>query len=343
LRLAIYNEEQEYHSDLESFCDMNCLLQILRYYGVRKPLLYFDTAPNIKLSKDELKPLGYDVKFNVNWFLEPYLSKIHKYFPTDKTREEVWLENKAILKEGYPIATGIDIFHLDYSSNYHTFHSNHKCILCGYTEDDKNAIIIDHYDWKFKGNAPLEQFLLARGSVCPRDESPYSGVPIKNEWIILDESNWSIHVKETFKNTIDRTCRFFYESELTNYSTEYYGMSALQKIYELYLEHADADFKEKAQLISNCRVIFLFLYTQLKLFRYYMEEASEYIKLDSVSSLIQSLNNDIEQWRKTVVVMLKGTVSVTDHNYRKIANKMKELIDLEQKRHGLLTQISTLL
>lgn len=343
MKLAIFKEEQKYHSDLESYCDQNCILQVLNHYGIRNPLLYFDTAPNIHLFKESMGPQEYNVEFNSNYMIGAYNNKIHKYVPDHKNNQEIWEENRARLREGVPIIAGIDMFCLPYSSNYNTYHSNHKCILCGYSEDDRYATLIDCYEWSYKGDVLLTEFLKARSSSCPRDESPYSGFPIDNIWLEVEDSNWSMDIRENLRMTIDKTVTQYYENELTNYDSDYYGVAALLKIKQLFQEKKDSNDIEKKELITNIRITFLCLYTHQKLFRYYMNEASTYVNLGIVSDVLESLNEGIELWRKATIMMLKGTVSVTENSYLKIINRISELIEFEEKRYHLLVQLNTIL
>lgn len=340
MKLAIFNTEQQYHDDLESFCDKNCILQVLDYYGVRNPLLYIETALNIHLFEDKTKPIGYNINFDETYLIGTYNNKLIKHTPIDKTELQTWQENKLKLKEGIPVITGIDIFHLNYSSNYKLYHSNHKCILGGYSNDEKFASVIDYYEWKYRGDILIEDFLRARSSVCPADDSPYSGYPIENEWLEIEDSNWSIDIRNTVKGTIDKVVKNYYENGLTNYKTDFHGIAAMQKIYELFDENKDLNPTDKSELIANIRVIFLFLYTRKKLFRYYISEASNLINIGLLPDLLNSLNEDIELWRKTTIIMLKASVSVSEKSYNKIAGRMKELIDLEEKRYHLLAQLS---
>lgn len=343
MKLAIYKDQQVYDSDFESFCDQNCIVQVLSHYEVKQPILYLDASLNLALHKDETKPIGFDVLFHNNWMRKEYQHKVQKYKSIEKNELELWEENKRRLREGIVLITGIDSYHLDYSTNYQLYHSNHKCITCGYTEDGKKATVIDCYEWKFKGDVALEQFFNARASNCPKDDSPYSGYPIQNEWNEVDDFGWSIDSVKALKQTVDATLTDFYERSAIKSEEDYYGISAMKKIYQLFLENKVLNTGEQIQFITNVRIVFLFLYTRLKLFRAYVKEAANSVNLTMLHTLLDSLEWDIQAWRKTVTVMLKGTVSINEKRYLRIADKIRELIELEEKRYRILTDISSIL
>ena len=343
MNLDIYRKEQVFDPNFESFCDRNCVMQILSSYGIENPLFYINAAMFFNIYVDEKNPLGYNVKFDTDCLMPKYMSSMIKSPDEDKKAQDIWTLNKQQLKEGYPVITGVDLFYLDTSYNYKTYHSNHKCILCGYTDDEKYATIIDWYQWNFKGNIPLDQFLKARNSLCPRDESPFSGTPIKNSWAIIKHSDWQLDVIANIKETISRTITQFYENSNMNTENNFYGIEAMRKMQDFMIEHRDGEKLEMKEILSVNRIIFLLLYASVRLFSHYLSESSDYVCDSQFTELVQRMQCNVEQWRKAVTVMLKATISPTINNYDKVLKRISSLIEIEDQCYDLLDKVNKIL
>jgi len=343
MKLEIFDMDQEYHEDFESFCSQNCIKHVLNYYGVERMFMYLDTSLNLKLIESVESKLGYSAKFKNNLVVPDYKNKIKLYTPEDKSAREIWENNKRKLNEGIPVIVGVDIFHLDYSMYHNVFHSDHRVILCGYSDDEKYAKIVDWYEWVYKGNVELEQFLNARSSLCPPDDSPYSGSPIMNVWMEVEPSNWFGNIEELLKITVDTTIKDYYETSSNLNDTEYYGIEALRKIFAHMVEYKEMDKDSKLETVNNVLIVIMFLYKRLRMFRYYIMESSNYVNIDLILKLLQMLNEDIEIWIKVIHTIVKSSFDLSGISYNKILNHINRLISIEDKRYKSLIQLNKVL
>lgn len=341
--LDIFNHEQFYDNDYESFCGHNCVRQILEYYGVKQASFFINSALGLTLVQDEQAKFGYKLLFDKTLVLGDYDKKLHRFAPRNKSAVEVWEENKAKIKEGMPIVAGADIFYFHYTPYFNKFHSDHRVILCGYSDAENCATIIDHYQWKFKGNIGINDFLEARSSLCPRDEGPYSGSPIDNFWLEVDRDGWNATSEELFFETISRSFERYYNVKANSKENHYEGVEALRKLLELIIEYKETGKEDSTEFLREAHMAVLFVYTRLKLFKYYMQISSLSMKIDILPQIKDDVVEEIKVWEMLIRFVLKCMYTKDDSLYIKIISNFNKIISMQEKRYTALEKLIKLL
>lgn len=338
--LKIFDSTFSYDDDFESFCRINCIKNVLSYYGYEKSFIFMDTSLNMTLFRKQDSKIGYDATIKANKVFDRYKDKVIIREPNGKSAGEVWKENEAKLNEGIPLVVAIDLYELEYSEYYHKFHSNHNAILCGYTDDHKNAMILDSYQWQYKGIADMDQFLKARMSECSVDDSPYSGSPISNLWIEIKPDGWNGSCAEALKETLRLTLNNYYEADGDIHGSTFHGIDALKKISEIVVGIKDAsDVKYQLAVVEKVRTALDALYRKLKLLRYFIKKSEAELNINELKKLEELLNNDIEAWRCTLLLFLKCTYRMNEKSLSRLTAGMNKLIEIEENRYAPLTEL----
>jgi hypothetical protein len=333
--LDIFHHEQSYDNDYESFCGKNCIRQVLEYYGVKNAPFFINSALGLTLVRNEEAKSGYDKQT----ILGGCEDKLCLHVSDNKSAIEVWEENKARVKEGIPIITGVDIFYFHYTPHFHKFHSDHRVILCGYPDAGNNATIIDHYQWKFTGDIEIHNFLEARSSLCPKDDGPYSGTPTNNFWFEIDKNGWNVPSEELLFETISRSLRQYYYTSSDYQANRYEGIEALKKLLEIIIEQRETGKGDDSEFLSEVRLAFLFVYTRIKLFKYYMQISLSIAKRDLLSQIKDQMVEEIKIWETLIRFVLKCMYTKEDSLYVKIIGNFNKIIDMEEKRYDFLEKL----
>lgn len=343
MKNKIFDLKQSYDNDYESFCTENCIRQILEYYGVGYAPFFINAALKLTLAQSEADGFGYALLFDKKTVLPDYEDKIKVNMPYDKSTQEVWEENKTKVKEGVPIITSVDMFYFDYTSHYNKYHSNHQIILCGYSDDEEHATIIDHYQWVYKGNIALKRFKEARASLCPKDDSPYSGYPINNTWIEADRHGWNADPRELLCNTVSMSLEQYFTINPYYKDNNYFGIGALKKILEIVTQYKEVYVEDGVEFFRQLRLAFLFIYARIKLFKHYMQMSLSIITADILTKINEQAIQEVEEWELLIRLVIKEIYSKERVFYIKMINSLKRIIEIEERRYDMLRRLNNIL
>jgi len=341
MKLPILEECQKFNPVFEGFCKQNCLQQVLKHYGVKNSFQYMDTALNLVLYKLDDVEDDYDVDMCDLLVHEPYRKNLKRYQYENVNPMDIWLKNKDIILEGMPIIVDMDLYEMEYSKTHNIYHNKHSVILCGC--EDENPVIKDCYQWKFEGMVPLEQFLKARNSECPFDDSPYSGMPVKNSWIYVGREGWEGDMECLLKMTISKTLTEYYGHEDNCNGERFYGIYALHKLAEFFSIKKDMEAEVRSDFLQHIRKLALHISAQLNLYRYYIAKASEQLNLLDTKEIIEELSYDAIAWNSFSVLCVKGVYNKMDTFYAKIEKRLLDLIETEEKRYEHLIKLERVL
>ena len=340
--LDIFGVDHTYDDDYESFCNQNCIRQLLEYYGIKNAPFFINSSLSLTLLQDEQNSFHSNLLFDKKLVLHNYEEKIKIIISQNKHPMEVWKENKAKLDEGIPLIVGVDPFYLDYAPSFHTVHSDHRIILCGYIDTEGYATVIDSYQWAFKGNVGIDSFLEARSSLCPKDHGPYSGSPINNIWLEVDKHGWDATFEELLFETVSRSLEYYYPSDSFHQTNHYAGINALKKILEMMLQHQETKTREDSEFLQELRVAFLFIYARLRLFKSYIQASALIVKLGILSRIREHILEEIRIWELLLRVMIKA-IYRGEVPYAKLMNYFNTIITSTEERYELLTQLNSTL
>lgn len=339
--LEMYRADQSYPQEYESFCFQSCVRQVLEAYNIPNAPFLINSSLDLLLTKDTASSFGYSVSFLNQPVLPDFANLVKQYLPGDQNPLEVWKQNKMRLEEGIPIITGVDIFHLGYTPFYHKVHSEHRVVLCGYSEDQASAYVIDQYQWSYKGKIELKEFFQARTSACPKDDSPYSGSPIQQIWHEVERDGWAADRTELVAMTLELTMEQYYQQAPER--DRIHGVSALKKIEELFQIFAEGDSSTKTVFLKEMYLVLFFNYSRLKLFSYYMQQSYKQLRLQLLAELLKQLEEDRTKWEAFLRLILKGIYLNDKTMCKKIQDKFQDIIDTEEKRSSILYKLQTML
>lgn len=332
MQLDIENCSFDYSHDLEGFCLINCVLQILNYSGIKNPYKFLDAS--LELRKNPL--VSQDVHFKQNeWIKTVRKNIIQNHSPS--SYEEIWEKNKAMIKEGSPIIVSVDMYMLPYAFNFHMTHGNHAAILTGYTDDGKNARLVDWFEWKFKGILESENYRMARTSLCQKDNGLYSGTPIENKWTELSMNGWSYDEYESLRDTLDKTLANYYGIGKDDNNTMY-GPDVLRDIYNKIFD-GNTDLQMKLPMIHEFRNLCFRLTSYIKLFHYYISQSLIIFENPLLDELENELTKSIKIWDVILRTMLKCLYNMNEISYSTVSMNLTNAIKLEEKRVDLIVRI----
>ncbi len=340
--IDIFNFKQSYDDDYESFCTSNCICQILKYYRVKYAPFFINSSLSLTLVENEKAEFGYNLLFDRSLVLSNFENKVKLNIPHNKSTIEVWEENKTKVREGIPLIVGVDIFNLKYTPYYRKYHSNHRVILCGYSEIQDYVTIIDHYQWVYKGNIEIDSFFEARSSLCPKDDGPYSGRPINNVWLEVDSDGWEANPEELLFTTVFRSLEKYYNINSYYKKSSYFGIDALKKILEIINQYKEIDKACNMVFFGKLHFDVLCLYTRLKLFKYYIRMSSSTVKLDILPKINEQIVEDLKEWELLLRLIIKAIYTKEDLLY-KIVNRLRKIIAIEEKRYDILIRLNNIL
>jgi len=332
MQLDIESGEFDYAHDLEGFCLVNCVIQILKYNKVMNPYKFLDAS--LELVK------GYNdtdqVQFKTSEWIPNVADKIMVH-NEEGTYEEVWEKNKESVRQGKPIIVSVDMYMLPYAFNYHMTHGNHAAILTGYSDDGLDARIVDWFEWKYKGVLSMEHYKQARTSICPKDNGLYSGTPINNKWTDIDLEGINYDEEKSLKDTINKTLENYYGYGKDN--TQYmYGPAILQDIYNKIFD-GDKNLQQKVPMINEFRQLCFRLSSYLKLFHYYINESKQVFDNPLLGRLEVEITKSIKLWDIILRTMLKCLYHMNEPSYVTISMNLVNAIKLEEQRFSLIKQI----
>lgn len=102
--------------------------------------------------------------------------------------EAGWLEVRAQLLAGRPVAVAADNFHLPFRPAYRDVHTNHLLTVYGFDDEAAEVLVADPVPPAFQGAIPLAEFTAARDSGNPVKHERdlfFTANPIGNRWLEL--------------------------------------------------------------------------------------------------------------------------------------------------------------
>lgn len=332
--IDIIERAQKYTGDYEGFCNQNCIRHVLDYYNVPAAALFINSALSLALSRQGDTPADYSLTYDDRLVLPAYLDKMTRHKPLNRTAEEVWEENIQRVAAGVPVITGVDVFYLDYAPAFHKYHGSHGVILCGYSA--ATAVLVDVYEWQFKGEIALNSFLAARSSACPKDMGVYSGTPIDNAWIEVAPHGWQGDPEALLATTLGLTLEQYYHADVDETGRIFYGVAALHKIAHLLTEHQALYLNGSFEVLDILRIALLLASSKLKLFRHYMVAATELVDLPALHQVTQHITNDTQRWAALMRLVLKSMYRKDTGLYTRLVQSLHDVIQAEEQRYNEL-------
>lgn len=317
---SLYYAELDYFDGYESFCYQNCLRLLLKSIGIKDSWSYINASMSILYKDKELQQHS-----NIRSLLPEFSSFVQRlYYDNSVKAEDVFEENiDFILKNDMPIIVGVDTYYLNYTSNYMKNHAIHTLILCGYDSVTDDVYIIDWYaPWFFKGTIKKAVFLKSRQSKNEYDGSIYSGTPIRNNWAYIKKDIMKKNKKELLNTVIKLSLEQCYNPS-NSVGEAFIGIEALRKLSE--------DVRKDGYL--DYEAIFHQFYGMIKrhsFFKQYLVNYSNSEKDDSITVVIESLNNTISIMNIVSMLLLKQSKSSSTRNLERIIKNMSILIDNEE-------------
>ena len=189
-------------------------------------------------------------------------------------------------------------------------------ILCGFDLIRNVVYVIDWYSpWFYKGEVDIEIFLQARNSKNEKDDSFYSGTPIKNNWAYIEKIP-QYSADKLFDETIKLSKKFYFNDSDN-------GVIAALSLLLKYISVMENE--------TDYNRVFYYMYTLLnrkKIFLQYIEYYSNLKQLDRNTIFITQLKKNIANWDVIVILLLKQSkrynVKTRNHLIDKISKSISE-------------------
>lgn len=318
----LYNSELTFLDGFETFCYQNCQRILLQAQGLDYPELYINEA--LSFNYNQKNDDVYTV-YGSRSLLPSLETNVKRLYFDDKLEmvTEVFMQNVEYLdKNELPIIVGVDTFYLDYAINYQKNHAIHTLIMCGYDLDKSEVYVIDWYKpWFFKGIIKLEDFLKARNSENPYDGTMFSGEPIKNNWAFINKLEPE-PVNKLFSELIKTCIKNYYEKDEHDYIKK--GIEAFYAVKEKLLNSDDikiyGDFYKRLLKISK----------RYKLFREALISYRNKSESKDVDEVLEIINRQIDNWDILLMVILKGSMKLTEKIKDRVSQNFDVLINHEE-------------
>lgn len=339
--LSIYETEGKFDKIYENLCTQNCIRQILEHYGVKDYFKFFNTTFDIKFMKGTDGDNEIEFEVNESIMLDGYEKKLTRFKSKDADSLLIFQENKKTLEAGLPVVVDVNLYEMEYSETYQIYNNKHSVILSGVVND--NPVVIDNYVWKFKGEVPLEQYLKARSSECPLDDSPFSGVPILNSYCIVPPDGWKGDPAELLHATLHETLFRYYEETFPEKDQIYKGVNGLKLIIDLLESGKTLPPDKRLKNIIGVRRLVLFMKTSLSFHQQYVMKLSEMLNIKETKEYIDELSVSINLLDKFTYVIIKAMYREDIEIYNRILNYYIELMDAEEARYQVLKDLCKIL
>jgi len=341
--ISIMEKKQVYIPEYHSYCLKNCIKQVLDYYVSGDSAIFINCSMDFILNVIHDPAPSFNISYSNN--IMPVLPPFDKKVITRKMPNEeslrAWNIAKNIIDTGIPVILGVDVYYLHYQSYYKKNHGSHAVILCGYSDKDDTACIIDWYQPHFfKGNIAREELILARSSENPWDGNPFSGMPIMNAWTEVDPEGWVSKPEQLLESTISLTLSKYFYSGKTDDEGLYYGIAGMEKLTEI-IEYNIGSSTEQIRLFLKDLHTKLYMAMKGKrLFRFYMGECHKQINIDTLKDVCVLMNDLTVKWDILLTSILKGSLVGNGQYLIKIISNIKEIINMESGLFELLTKLA---
>lgn len=337
--LPIVDFVNEFNEAFDGLCTLNCTHEIMKYYGIQDAFKYIDVALNADLFWTSLENKTFDLAVKDCLLLKEYQPKIERFSIENGDTRSIYEMNKKTVDSGVPVIVDLDLYEMEYSKTYQIYHNKHSVILSGYQEN--NPVLIDMYQWKFKGEAPLEQYLKGRSSSCPVDNSPFSGVPIKNGYYIVEKEGWKGDIEQLLYENLSNTLHNYYEAPDASPEGITPGVQGLRMLAELMETWKDCEFEVRVEKLKDIRKLGMYLKTQISVFKYYITEASQKLGLKETDKLTEEITETMGKWDKFIRFLIKAFCSNSLEYYDRVIGRYNEMIDIEENRYEAIKTLYT--
>lgn len=342
--IDIYNKKQTYNNQNDSFCFQNGIRHILEYYGIKNAGFFINSSLSFIVNVNKMLEYGYSVSYDDNAFsvLPAFKHKAIRNYPSDQNSIDVWKINKEKIDNGIPLIVGVDAYYLDYTPNYKKNHAGHTFIMCGYSEVKKDINFIDWYDpWFYKGIIKFETFMQARSSENLWDGGVYSGHPICNNWAEIDTEGWDESNLALLFQTIFLTIDQYYSEKCGN--NTFNGIHGLKVLLSILNDIKLNDIEYRKLFLKDLHTKLYSMVKRKKLFRHYLDIASNDFESNVLKSVIMKLNSIIASWEKFLMLILKAGFYLTDVAYIKIVNHFLLLVQYDEEFFESLYELKSCL
>lgn len=305
-----YNSELSYYEGFNSFCYQNCIRLLLGARKVRNPELYINCSMSLLYEEDKASSALLKSHSGSRCLIPEYSPLVQRHYHNLKDDSlKIFSENmKMVLKSGLPMIVGADTFYLPYAINYKKNHAIHTLLLCGYNSAYENVYIVDWYSpWYFKGTVKLEEFINARNSTNPYDGTVYSGMPILNNWAVIEGDNPDKTPLELLKIQLGLSVEQYYTQVRTK---EFQGIQALERFFKSIMDVKD--YK------TECKKLHDQLYVAIKrheLFRQFLVNVNMELKMEPIGKIANGFDEIISMW--DIVLMLITKLELTGNEKTK--------------------------
>ncbi len=341
--ISIVKREQVYIPEYHSYCLKNCIKHVLDYYISRDSTIFINCALDLILNVDQSSTQSFDISYsnNVMPVLPPHDKKVKTQKMSAKESLRAWNTVKNIIDTGIPVILGVDVYYLRYQSCYKKNHGSHAVILCGYSDEDKTAYIIDWYQPHFfKGSIDQEELNLARTSENPWDGNPFSGLPIMNVWTELDPNGWVPEPEHLLERTVSLTLYKYFYHDKTDDGEVYYGIAGLEKLTDIIEQHIGSATELKKMFLKSLHTKLYMAMKSKRLFRLYMGECQNHINMDILKNVCALMNDLTAKWDVLLTSILKGSFVGNEQYIINTISKLKEIINMEYGLFELLTKLA---
>ncbi|SET05078.1 BtrH N-terminal domain-containing protein [[Clostridium] polysaccharolyticum] len=341
----IYSFEYEFLDDYNNFCIHNNIKLVLDYYGVKHSSLYIDTIPGIRFCVNEDEPENLECIYDIDStsVLSPFDSLIHINYPRDKSDSVGnFAEIKKNIDAGIPVIVMVDVYDLPYMPFYHTEHSIHSILVCGYDDSKEEITYVDWYSPYFsKGTIGYRDYFRARASENPAGTLMNSGFPIKNRWVLVERDGWNAKPDELLKHTIDKMEFAYYSKINTQYAKECEGIGAIMRLQTLLQEMSRMPEKYAKAVLSKLHKYFFMMPNYWNLF------SSNILKNVMVAGVavedekLNILQNNNVLWTRILRLFVKANMGNYESVYPKILASIEQIIENDFKSEHILHCIKT--
>ena len=332
----MYNEEQRYYDEYETFCYQNCLRQVLEYYKVKCAYLYINASLSIVYKEIDQDDFDISIDEEAYGVLPSFGSKVIRK-SDDRDNRVIWDENTSYIEKDYPIIVTVDSYYLKHLPFYEKSHGRHCMVVVGEVED--NAIVVDwQAPWFYKGKVDLEELFAARNSQNEADGGVFSGNAIKNNWAYIEKEGWEAEPSQLVKEIIEVT-KHQYTKFIEN--DTFYCIDAYKKIKEYFGRLIEYDVTERKKRIKNMYNALYWPVRKRNFFNFYIKRAIDDKVLSSDNIGVYDYSVQLfDDWTLFLNFVLKHSFIGKDSSIEKIVAELDKLIDKEETFKMMLFQMS---
>lgn len=337
--LPIVDYVKEFNEAFDGLCTLKCTQEIMNYYGIPDAFQYIDIALNAEFSWSTQEKNTFELAVKNCLLLNKYQSKIERFSSDNGDTQKIYEVNKKTVDSGIPVIVDLDLYEMEYSKTYQIYHNKHSVILGGYCEN--NPVVIDMYQWKYKGEVPFEQYIKGRSSSCPRDNSPFSGIPIQNGYYIVEKDGWKGDIAQLLYENLSNTLKNYYETPAAPVGEVTPGIQGLRMLSDLMVMWKQCEFEDRVEKLKPIRQLGMYLKTQLSVFKYYITKASEKLGLKETQKLNEELTDTMTKWDSFTRLLIKAFCNSSLEYYERVIARFNEMIDIEEARYDAIKTLST--